>query len=234
MHGPAYLAYSFLALTIFLIIMLIVGVEYGRRKAGLSPRITIVVSLITFAWMALSGVLTAQGIFQDFDAMPPRFPLLVVPPMIGCILAVRSKSLGKVMAQIPSAWPIGLQIFRIPMELILWGLFVEAVIPVQMTFEGANFDIMSAILAIPAAFLVVKGKASPLLIRIYNYVGLLLLGTIVTIAILSTPTPLRVFMNEPANTFITYLPYCWLPGIVVMMAFFLHLISLKQLKLKQA
>jgi hypothetical protein len=35
--------------------------------------------------------------------------------------------------------------------------------------------------------------------------GLLL--NIVIVSVLSAPLPFRVFMNEPANTFVTYFPY---------------------------
>ncbi|MGH6629559.1 MAG: hypothetical protein ACREB3_07485, partial [Burkholderiales bacterium] len=41
----------------------------------------------------------------------------------------------------------------------------------------------------------------------FNLIGLALLINIVTIAILSAPTPLRQFWNEPANTFVAYAPY---------------------------
>jgi hypothetical protein len=56
-----------------------------------------------------------------------------------------------------------------------------------------------------------------------------LLFNIVIISILSTPTPFRFFMNEPANTIVAAWPFIWLPGFVVPMAFLLHVFSLKQL-----
>jgi len=36
-------------------------------------------------------------------------------------------------------------------------------------------------------------------------------------------------MNEPANTMIAHLPFIWLPAFVVPVAYFLHIVSLKQL-----
>jgi len=47
--------------------------------------------------------------------------------------------------------------------------------------------------------------------------------------VLSTPMPFRLFMNEPANTFVTHFPYVWLPGIHVWTALFLHVLLLRQL-----
>jgi hypothetical protein len=63
----------------------------------------------------------------------------------------------------------------------------------------------------------------------WNVIGLLLVANIVIISILSAPTPFRVFMNEPANTFIAYLPFVWLPSFIVPVAYWMHILSIKQL-----
>ncbi len=56
-----------------------------------------------------------------------------------------------------------------------------------------------------------------------------LLFTIVSVAILSAPTPMRVFDNEPANTFVVTAPYVWLPAFLVQAALFGHLLVLRKL-----
>ena len=97
-----------------------------------------------------------------------------------------------------------------------------------MTFEGRNFDILSGLSAIVVAVLITKNKISPPLVIAWNFAGLALLVNIVTIAILSMPTPLRVFMNEPANTIVTKFPVVWLPALLVPLAYGLHFLSLRQ------
>jgi len=67
----------------------------------------------------------------------------------------------------------------------------------------------------------------------YNFIGLALLLNIVTIAVLSVPSPFRVFMNEPANTIVTYFPIVLLPAFLVPLAYTLHFLSLKKLLSKQ-
>lgn len=59
--------------------------------------------------------------------------------------------------------------------------------------------------------------------------GCALLATIVTVAFLSAPTPLRVFMNEPANTIVTTFPYVWLPAFLVQAALFGHVLVFRWL-----
>jgi hypothetical protein len=64
---------------------------------------------------------------------------------------------------------------------------------------------------------------------LWNLVGLGLLINIVIIAILSTPVSFRVFLNEPANTFITHAPYVWLPVFLVQAALCGHLLVFRRL-----
>jgi hypothetical protein len=124
---------------------------------------------------------------------------------------------------------VGFQVFRVPVELILFWLARDGVVPVQMTFEGLNFDILSGISAPVVAWLITTERLSTKGILLWNLVGLGLLINIVIIAILSTPVSFRVFLNEPANTFITHAPYVWLPVFLVQAALCGHLLVFRRL-----
>jgi len=58
---------------------------------------------------------------------------------------------------------------------------------------------------------------------------MLLLLNILVIAVLSMPTPFRYFQNEPSNTLVAQFPFILLPGILVPIAYTLHIFSLRQL-----
>ena len=60
--------------------------------------------------------------------------------------------------------------------------------------------------------------------------GLALLLNVVVISVLSMPTPLRRFHNEPANTFVTHFPYVWLPLYLVQVAWMSHLLIFRAAK----
>ena len=66
-------------------------------------------------------------------------------------------------------------------------------------------------------------------IFVWNVLGLLLLINIVVIAVLSMPLPFRFFFNDPANTFVTHVPYVWLPTFHVQAALFGHLLIFRAL-----
>jgi hypothetical protein len=115
-------------------------------------------------------------------------------------------------------------------EVLLWMLFLQNLVPVQMTFEGRNLDILAGIFGpIVGYFCLHKKSLSKSVAVIYNIVSLALLINIVATAILSTPYPFRVFMNEPANIIVAYFPFVLLPSFLVPLAYFIHLISLRQL-----
>lgn len=112
--------------------------------------------------------------------------------------------------------------------------FMAGKLPVQMTFEGRNFDVITGVLALPVGYLLARKKryASKWAIA-FNIMGILLLLNILVIAVLSMPTPLRYFMNEPSNTLVAQFPFILLPGVLVPIAYTLHIFSLRQLLAKQ-
>jgi len=102
-------------------------------------------------------------------------------------------------------------------------------LPVQMTFEGRNFDIIAGLLGLLAGWLMINKKNAWKSIAItYNIVGLGLLVNILLIAVLSMPTPIRYFMNEPSNMIVADFPFIYLPAVLVVIALAFHIFSLRQ------
>jgi hypothetical protein len=102
-----------------------------------------------------------------------------------------------------------------------------------MTFEGRNWDILVGLTA-PLVALVLTRKPLLGFAKLWNIAGLLILGNIVGVALLSAPLPFRVFLNEPANTIIAEFPFVWLPSVLVPIAYTLHLLSWRQLMRRAA
>lgn len=182
-------------------------------------------------WLAFLGVLAHLGFFQNFEVLPPRiFVWAVFPTIVLMVILWRSKNFTTILLHIPLSWLVYFQAFRIIVEIILWMGLKAGFVPFQMTFEGWNYDIIVGITAITGGMVFFKkNRIRRFEAIIWNVFGILLLLNIVAIAAMSTPSPLRVFPNEPANTFIAFVPFIWLPGFVVPVALAFHLFSLKQL-----
>ena len=209
-------------------------VRSGWEKARWQ-RIFITTFICIVAWLAVHAALSPRSFFIDFSTIPPT---LVFVPLIGIfiiLLVAFSKWFTELLKVIPPHWLVYFQSFRIAVELLLWLACIRGIVPQQMTFEGYNFDVLSGLFALPVGWALAKHKSyAKSLAIVYNVGGLLLLFNIVTIAVLSMPTPFRQFMNEPANTIVAQFPFIYLPGVLVVLAFAFHIFSLRQLMMKNS
>jgi hypothetical protein len=182
-------------------------------------------------WLAVTAALADHGFFDDFDALPPHMLVAVGPPLLGALALLMSGRLDRLLAAMPPAWPIGVQAFRIVVEIVLWRLAVAGVAPEIMTFTGRNVDILVGLTAPIVAYACFVRRAwPPWVARWWNWAGVVILLNVVVHAQLSAPTPFRVFDTEPPTTFIGELPYIWLPAVLVPLAWALHAASLRQLR----
>lgn len=180
-------------------------------------------------WFLLTGGIASTGVLQRFDVLPPPFGLLLIGSILLTTWFAFSFVGKRLLCRVPLYVLVGAQCFRIFVELSLHELYKEGLLPIQMTYSGMNFDILSGLSALVIAWLLWKKKMPSWGLFLWNVVCLGLLVTIVSVAVLSTPFPFRVFMNEPANTIVTYLPFIWLPTFLVQMALLGHLLVFRVL-----
>ncbi len=180
--------------------------------------------IAVIAWAAFLVIWSLSGMAMRFDLFPLNMAPVLIPPFIAIvIITIRSKN---ILAHVPPKVLVNLQVFRVFVELLLWALAVENLLPIQMTFEGRNFDITSGLTAPLAALFLIRSKWA---LAIWNVMCLGLLINIVTVAILSMPSPLRTFFNEPANDIVATFPFILLPGMLVPLAYGLSFLSLRQI-----
>lgn len=195
------------------------------RKQKISVRILIGFIL----WAIVVSGAAASGFTSRFDLFPANAMPVVVLPLVTILFLLFSSTMKDMLPHISLKVLTQLQVFRVFVEIILWMLFLQNLLPVQMTFEGLNWDVLTGVTALAAARFLLHSK--PWVI-VWNIFGLVLLINIVTIAILSMPTPIRFFENEPANVIVTQFPFLFLPAYLVPLAYTLHIMSLRKLMLK--
>lgn len=180
-------------------------------------------------WVSLVAGWSLVGMLGNFSIFPLNIGPILLIPLVATILFTFSKTFTQVLSHIPQHRLAYLQSFRIFVEILIWLLFVDNLLPVQMTFEGRNFDVISGVTGVIIGYLSSQGKLSRAVMIIWNIVCLCLLINIVTIAVLSMPVPFRVFMNEPSNTVVAQFPISLLPAMLVPLAYSLHFFSLRKL-----
>lgn len=190
--------------------------------------------IVLIAWLGLQSILAAKGFYAANTTLPPRFLLLVGPPLLFIILLFSTKAGRDYINNLNIKWLTLLHIVRIPVELVLLWLSIYKVVPDLMTFEGRNFDIISGITA-PLVYYwgFVKYKMRHTLLIVWNIACLALLFNIVINAILSTPYPFQQFAFDQPNIALFYFPFVWLPCCIVPLVLFSHLVTIRQLILKK-
>ncbi|MBI3203906.1 MAG: hypothetical protein HYZ29_20365 [Myxococcales bacterium] len=224
---------GFWALPPLMIAALVGAVVWASRRAGLAGpaqarRAALVAAGVTGFWAA-ANALCAAGLVR-FGSLPPR-PFLLILTGFGLTIALARSRIGADLARhLPVAALIGFQVFRVPVELLLHRGAIDGLTPPQMTYTGLNFDVVTGVLAIPVALGIARGTLGVRAAHAFNALGALLLANVVTIAALSMPTPLRVFMNEPPNTWIASAPFIGLPATLVPVAMLGHLLLWRRLR----
>ncbi len=218
------LVWGFLVLSPLTLALVPLALRRVSPRGAKTPGVALVVCT---AWLGITYALGASGVL-NFDSFPPK-PLFLFVATFATTVGIGLSRLGaRVAFGIPLALLVGFQAFRIPVELLLHRAATDGVMPVQMSYLGYNFDVVSGLSALPMAWLIAKGRAPRWLVLAWNVLGLALLLTIVSIAILSMPTPMRVFSNEPANTWVTHAPFVWLPMVLVPMALLGHVLVFRR------
>ena len=64
---------------------------------------------------------------------------------------------------------------------------------------------------------------------VWHVLALALLLNIVTIAVLSLPTPFQQFGLDQPNWGVLHFPFNWLPAVVVPLVLFAHLVAIRRL-----
>jgi len=196
-------------------------------KAGGNSKPLIVITLL---WLALQAVAGLMGFYTVTKGTPPRFALLLVPPVVFIGMLFLTKKGRAFVDGFDVKTLTLLHIVRIPVELTLYWLFLHKAVPQIMTFEGRNFDILCGLTApIIYYFGYVKNVFGRKILLGWNIICLLLLANIVVTAVLSAPFPSQKFGFEQPNIAMLYFPFVWLPCFVVPAVLFAHLVTIRRL-----
>ena len=204
---------------------------WAIKKSAFSHKAN-VIGIGMAIWLAFQMILSINLFYVDtVGDVPPKFPLIGFLPTFVLMIILFNTKKGKVFIDsLPLVNLTLISTIRIPVEIILFWLFVNNAIPELLTFEGRNFDILAGISApVIAYFGFVKNKLSNKVLLGWNIICLLLLLNIVLMAMFSFPTVFQQLAFKQPNVGILYFPFFWLPSFIVPIVFFTHFVSIRQL-----
>ena len=185
---------------------------------------------ILLTWLVIQTIIGLSEFYTVTKTIPPRFLLLVLPPLL-LIIGLFANSKGRqYIDKLDIKYLTILHVIRIPVEVVLFWLFINKAVPRLMTFEGRNFDILAGLTA-PFIFYfgIIKKQIGKRVILIWNFVCLGLLINIIVNAFFSAPFPFQMFAFDQPNIAVLYFPFVWLPSCVVPLVLFSHLATIRHL-----
>jgi len=185
--------------------------------------------ILILTWSLIHSVLAYQGFYLDTSSIPPRFAFVLIPATIFIIYALRKTTRQRTLEKRNMFFSTLLHVVRIPVEIILYYLFVHEMIPDILTFEGRNFDILAGATAPLIALLVYLHRISKQMLLAWNIICLALVTFVMINGILSSELPFQQFAFDMPNRGMLYFPYILLPATIVPIVIYTHITDIVKL-----
>ena len=180
------------------------------------------------AWVATVSAASFSGAMNPAMRPPVVFVVMLAAILTLGIVIARSET-GRRFARLPLAWLVGFQAFRLPLELAMHRAHTEGLMPIQMSYSGQNFDIVTGATALVLGVVMAVREVPRWVVQAWNVLGLVLLANILGVAMLSTPV-FAYFGPDRLNVFVMRMPYTLLPAVMVLAAWAGHLIVFRALR----
>jgi len=187
-------------------------------------------TLLIIVWSILQSVLAYAGFYHISDTIPPRFALVLLPTTLLMIYGLLPKQQEWFFKARDTRVSTFLHSVRLPVEIVLYQLFVYKMIPELMTFEGRNYDIIMGITAPVIGWMFLREQISKTLLLGWNIIGLFLVLFILFNGILSAELPFQQFGFDQPNRGINYFLFVLLPATIVPIVVWTHLSDILKLR----
>lgn len=228
---PTFIPVVFILTTLATLFLFTMVIKQAELKNSLKNKIL----AGSVLWLILQAALSLSGFYStNPGALPPKFVFLFIPVlilMVSLFFFEKGRNFMDSLSLIPITY---LNVVRIPVELVLYWLFLNQAVPELMTFAGRNFDILAGITAPFVAYFGFQKNMMNRNARLaWNFICLGLLFFIVGNAVLAAPLAFQQFAFDQPNIGVLYFPFSWLPAFVVPVVMFGHFVSIRQLLLQK-
>jgi hypothetical protein len=124
---------SFVAAMVILVVALSARYLGGRTAMGFAAALAV--------WLVYVAIIGYFGVIRNFTMRPPGAVFLfgpVVAFLLFFILRMRSDSATRVALAFPLSLLLGMQVFRVIVELFLHELWHTGLVPRMLTYAGAG------------------------------------------------------------------------------------------------
>jgi len=215
--------------------LIALGLWLGLEHTDLTPgqrRATWLVIMVPFTlWAAVAWTAAINGVFRTGASPLPMLPAaILLPVIIGAPLLLLSKRMGQLLDAMPTTWLIALQLYRIfgSQWLAYW---LRGVLPGLWALPAGTGDVLTGLLAVPAAIALATGTAEGRKAAIlWNIFGLVDFAVAITLGLIASPGPFQLVVPNGPSMVVDAFPNVLTPAFVVPSSILLHALSLRQLR----
>jgi hypothetical protein len=172
--------------------------------------------------------------FTRLDILPPPFVAMNFVILASVLLVGLGYAgpLGNTLVRsLQVETLIALQIFRLPLELLMLRAAYLQIMPLEFSMLGYNLDVLTGLGALLISAYCAWTWSLPLkLIWAWNLLGMACLLVIAVLAVLMSPN-VHAFGTAPQhiNSWVLYFPYSLLPSVLVSLAALGHVLLTRKL-----
>jgi hypothetical protein len=207
------------------IAVVFLSLAMARTTGG---RVAVLVAL--GAWFALVLATGATGALSPAGGGVPALGLAVILPVAALVSAYFAlPSVRNAMTATPLPALIAVHAIRL-LGVMFLVLYAKGRLPAPFAPSAGWGDVLIGATALPLAWAVTRfGPAMRPLVFLWSAVGVADLVVAVTLGALSAPGPLQVFVGPPDSSPMTSLPWLIVPGFLVPILFFIHIVIFTRL-----
>lgn len=222
--GVRLMAYGLLAL----------GLWLGLERTSLTPKqrqATWLSIMIPFTlWATIAWTAAINGAFRAGASSLPLLPAaILLPVIVGAPVLLLSKRIGQLLDATPATWLIALQLYRVfgSQWLAYW---LRGVLPGLWALPAGTGDVLTGLLAVPAAIALASGTAEGRRAAIlWNVFGLADFAVAITLGLIMSSGPFQLIIPQGPSMAVDSFPNVLTPAFVVPSSILLHALSLRQL-----
>ncbi|MEH2533922.1 hypothetical protein V1277_006782 [Bradyrhizobium sp. AZCC 1588] len=216
--------------TIVLVAAVIVSINALTGAMPISTSQRIAVSVGAGLWTGLAAALAAANQFSGASPLGPlmigtviAFPLVATAIAASISAPVRASLLG-----MPMPFLIGLNVWRVAGGFFIL-LAAEGRLGGPFPYSAGWGDIITGVLALPVAWLALRGQGKAL-VWAWNGFGMLDLVAAITLGVISANgSPLQMIHAGSGSEAVQMLPWSLIPTVLVPMFLIVHAVIFRQL-----